>query len=83
MRHPDLGKAEWKKSQDRGPARKRLGNILHKQEVLRPGQNETPTPWIVINDLLQVGEQLGYALDLIENDRIPVVGKKTRGSSDA
>jgi hypothetical protein len=43
-----------------------LGDPLHEEEVLRPGQDELARPVGPVHDPLDVGEQVGRSLGLVQ-----------------
>lgn len=72
----ELGRAQPEEVQDGGAAREALRRALHEREALRACQDPLAGPPVSVDAGLQVGEELGRVLDLVEDPRRRVRGEE-------
>ena len=65
-----LGKRKRQQVQKCGSPGQRLRNPVHEQQILRAGQDEPAGARVGIDHPLQVRQQVGLALHLVEDDRL-------------
>ena len=67
LKHVRFPKAEWEQCEDRTASGKCLADAFHKEKVAGAGEDKKPVDAFFIHDPLYVGEQIGDALNFIEN----------------
>ena len=65
----ELGDRERKQLEQPRPSGETLRDPVRQKELLAPGQHHRPGPALV-EKALQIGEQIGRALDFVENDPV-------------
>ena len=65
-----LGDGERIEREDGGSPRQRLRHRLHEQDVLRSRHDEPARTGVVVHEALDVGEEFGRPLDLVEDQGI-------------
>jgi hypothetical protein len=66
-----VGPAERQQAQNSAAASQRLADTMQEQEVLRAGEDELPRLVLPVDDPLDVGEQVGHPLDLVQDHLAP------------
>ena len=74
----EFGDGKRKEPENRGAPGKRLGNRLHQQQILGAGDDEPARPIVLVHEPLEVGEELGCPLDLVE-DQVVRGGEQPSG----
>ena len=69
--------AEREKREYGTSSRECLGDILHEKKIAGTGEDEKSVLSLVIDNSLNVGEKIGYALHFIENGPIRKLGEKS------
>lgn len=71
--------AEGEKRMNRASSGKRLADTLHKKKVAGTCQDEQPVLAFVVNNSLNVGKQIGYALYFVKHRAVRKSGEKRLG----
>jgi hypothetical protein len=64
-----LGARKRQKVQDAAAAGQRLGHVLHQQKILGPGEDEPPGRRVPVHGRLDVGQEVGHPLGLVDHHR--------------